>query len=130
MLKLQKKHLSASSWFSHFLEMDRLFRTSRLTLALIPPSPPFEGIYDSSIAFANVVGNGDPDVLITGLISSFALISKRFRLLKSGRLQKSLACNLNRMITILSGERLKQALLAPFWDLQAGKDRIRRSLAG
>jgi hypothetical protein len=41
-----------------------------------------------------------------------------------------LAYNLRRMITILDKERLKKALSAPFWDLQAGKEWIGRSLVG
>jgi len=39
-LNVQKKYLSASSWVSHFLENDRLFRTNRLTLALIAAMNP------------------------------------------------------------------------------------------
>jgi hypothetical protein len=39
---------------------------------------PFEGVFRSSIAFADVDGDGDPDVLITGLTNSLRSISKLY----------------------------------------------------
>jgi len=39
---------------------------------------PFEGVWDSSIAFADVDGDGDPDVLLTGQNNSFEGISKLY----------------------------------------------------
>ena len=44
----------------------------------IPPSPEFDGVYFSSIAFSDVDGDGDNDVLITGQNSSLDLIAKLY----------------------------------------------------
>ena len=39
---------------------------------------PFEGVWNSSIAFSDVDGDDDPDVLITGKIGSFDQVSKLY----------------------------------------------------
>jgi hypothetical protein len=51
---------------------------SAQTFTESPQMPPFEGVLGGSIAFADVDGDNDQDVLITGDIGSGTLISKMY----------------------------------------------------
>ena len=51
---------------------------SAQTFTEVPQSPPFEGIEASSIAFSDVNGDNYPDVLLTGVDSSFAPVAKLY----------------------------------------------------
>jgi hypothetical protein len=51
---------------------------SAQTFLEVPQLPPFENVFASSIAFADVDGDGDQDVLISGFSNSFGAISKLY----------------------------------------------------
>ena len=48
------------------------------TFTEVSPAPEFDGVFLSSIAFSDVDGDGNNDVLITGLNNSFERISKLY----------------------------------------------------
>ncbi|MEM7373701.1 MAG: T9SS type A sorting domain-containing protein [Bacteroidota bacterium] len=51
---------------------------SAQTFVEVFPTPPFEGLKHSSVAFSDVDGDGDQDVLTTGITQSFTLIAELY----------------------------------------------------